>query len=143
MSRAWDKAKAGAKWLGSAGLAVGGVLGMLGGGALGALPEAPVGVAGGALIGLAAGAIRYGLAGVVIGGAAGGVYGAVSDEESQNVSLQKDAPGVSAQKNLDQAVSIQKEKEIESPQANTTHHQDRINQSRQQQMANHQDVTIS
>lgn len=87
MSRAWDKAKAGAAWLGKAGAIVGAVIGGVTAGlAAAALAPGAVGViAVSALAGAALMGTAYAIEGGLIGGAAGGVYGAVTDEPREKV----------------------------------------------------------
>lgn len=74
MNRGWEKAKAGAKWLGMAGLAAGAVVGAVLGGLAFGLP--------GMLGGLIGGGLKLGAAGVIVGGAIGGVFGAVTESIS-------------------------------------------------------------
>lgn len=89
MSRAWDKAKAGAAWLGKAGMVVGAIVGAVYGGVLFGVAGVIAGAIGGAIGGLVQGAMY--------GGAAGGVYGAVTDEPKEKVVVvQQQAPARAA-----------------------------------------------
>lgn len=105
MSRAWDKAKAGASWLAKAGAVVGAVVGAVTAGLIAAAvaPGAFGVIAAAALGGAVVTGAGYALQGALYGGAIGGVYGAVSDEPKEKVAVQQQASTKAAAQAQDMA----------------------------------------
>ncbi len=94
MSRAWDKAKAGASWLAKVGAVAGAVIGGVTAGLVAAaLAPGAVGIiAMSALAGAAITGAGYAIEGGLLGGAIGGLFGAVTDEPKEKTVIVQQAP---------------------------------------------------
>jgi hypothetical protein len=131
MSRAWDKAKKGAIWLGEAGLIAGGIIGaMIGVGLAVSASAGIVGFAAAVLTGIAFGAFKFGIGGFILGGIAGGVYGAVSEDKERIQPQMVNARSMNAAILAEQPVRM-----AQSQEQAATKYRDLVDQSRQQQTA--------